>query len=278
MCYYRLISIDLGTHRMDTQKPLANKAVLITRARDQADECIRLLAERGATAIEFPTIEVIPPQSWSDLDQALNEIETFHWIIFSSANAVRFFMERFQALGKNARILDGIRICAVGPKTAASLKVFGLEPKLVPMEFKAEGVLAALDTEKVQGLNFLVPRAKEAREVIPEKLRERGALVRVVTAYENRLPVADLNPIRSLFEQKKIDVVTFTSSSTVRNFVEMLGQKGYKTLLQGVSIACIGPVCAETAREYGLRVDIMPKEYTVPALVDAMVDFFNKPT
>lgn len=263
---------------MDTQKPLANKTVLITRARDQADECIRLLAERGATAIEFPTIEVIPPQSWSDLDQALNEIETFHWIIFSSANAVRFFMERLQALGKDVRILDGIRICAVGPKTAASLKVFGLEPTLLPAEFKAEGVLAALDTEKVQGLRFLIPRAKEAREVIPEKLRERGALVRVVTAYENRLPVADVDPIRSLFEQKKIDLVTFTSSSTVRNFVEMLGQKGYKTLLQGVSIACIGPVTAETAREYGLRVDIMPKEYTIPALVDAMVDFFNKPT
>ena len=263
---------------MDTQKPLANKTVLITRARDQADECIRLLTERGASVIEFPTIEVIPPQSWSDLDQALNEIEAFHWIIFSSANAVRFFMERFQTLGKNARILDGIRICAVGPKTAASLKVFGLEPKLVPAEFKAEGVLDALDNEEVKGLRFLIPRAREAREVIPDKLRERGALVRVVTAYENVMPVADASRIKSLFEQKKIDIVTFTSSSTVRNFVEMLGQKGYKTIIQGVSIACIGPVTAETAREYGLQVDIMPKEYTVPALVDAMVNFFKKPT
>ena len=164
----------------------------------------------------------------------------------------------------------------VGPKTAESLEQYGLRADLVPTEFKAEGVLEALGGVKVKGLKFLIPRAKVARELIPDKLRELGADVTVATAYENVKPAADVERVRKLFADHKISTVTFTSSSTVHNFVEILGQKEYITLLAGVDVACIGPVTAKTAEEYGMRVDIMPKDFTIPAFVESIVAFYKK--
>jgi len=257
-------------------KPLFGRRVVVTRSRDQASVFAEMLIDRGATTIEFPTIDVVPPASWDELDRALQAIETFQWLIFTSANAVRFFMERLRALGKDLRILKGVNICTVGPKTAEALETYGLRADLIPAEFKAEGVLAALGGVEVKGRKFLIPRAKVAREIIPGKLRELGADVTVATAYENVKPSADVDRVKKLFTEKKIAAVTFTSSSTVHNFVEIVGQKEYKTLLEGVAVACIGPVTAKTATEYGMKTDIMPKEYTIPAFVDAMVDFFKK--
>ncbi|HWR72373.1 MAG TPA: uroporphyrinogen-III synthase, partial [Nitrospirota bacterium] len=218
----------------------------------------------------------VPPSDWKELDGAINSVETFHWMIFTSANAVRFFFERLKTLGKDIRILKGVSICAVGPKTAEALEQHGLRPDLVPGEFKAEGVLRALGGIAVKGLRFLIPRAKKAREIIPEKLRELGAEVTVATAYENVRPATDMERVRKLFQEKKIAAITFTSSSTVNNFVEMLGQKEYKTLVNGVVVACIGPVTAKTAEEAGMKVDIMPGDYTIPALVEAMVEYFKR--
>jgi uroporphyrinogen III methyltransferase/synthase len=257
-------------------KPLFGKRIVVTRSRGQASVFAELLIDRGAKTIEFPTIDVVPPESWEELDSAINAVETYDWIIFTSANAIKFFMERLRALNKDLRMLKGVNICVVGPKTAEALESYGLKADLIPSEFKAEGVLAALGNEKVKGRKFLIPRAKKARELIPDKLREKGADVTVATTYENVRPASDVDRIKKLFEEKKISVVTFTSSSTVHNFVEILGQKGYKTLLEGVSIACIGPVTAKTAAEYGMKTDIMPKDYTIPALVEAMVEFFKK--
>jgi uroporphyrinogen III methyltransferase/synthase len=256
-------------------KPLFGKRIVVTRSRGQASVFAEMLIDRGATTIEFPTIDVVPPASWDELDSAIETIEQYNWIIFTSANAVRFFMERLRGLGKDLRALKGVNLCTVGPKTAEALEAWGLRADLVPAEFKAEGVLAALGGLKVKGQKFLIPRAKVARELIPVKLAELGADVTVATAYENVKPVADLDRVKKLLEEKKISVVTFTSSSTVHNFVEILGQKEYKTLLAGVTVACIGPVTAKTAEEYGMHTDIMPKDYTIPAFVDAMVDFFK---
>ncbi len=256
-------------------KPLFGKRIVVTRSRDQASVFAEMLIDRGATTVEFPTIDVVPPSNWDELDRAIKEVETYHWVIFTSANAVRFFMERLRFLGKDLRILKGVNICVVGSKTAESLESYGLRADLIPAEFKAEGVLAALGGVSVKGLKFLIPRAKVAREIIPGKLRELGADVTIATAYENIKPVADVERARKLFEEKKIAVVTFTSSSTVHNFVEILGQKEYKTLLYGVIVACIGPVTAKTAAEYGIETNIMPKEYTIPAFVDAMVEYFK---
>lgn len=256
-------------------KPLFGKRVVVTRSRDQASVFADMLIDLGATTIEFPAIDVVPPDSWDELDSAIGKIETYHWVLFTSANAVKYFMDRLRGLGKDLRMLKGVNICAVGPKTAEALEQYGLRADLVPEEFKAEGVLAALGGVKVKGRKFLIPRAKKAREIIPDKLREQGAEVTVATAYQNVRPASDADRIRKLFEEKKIAAVTFTSSSTVHNFVEILGQKGYKTLLEGVIVACIGPVTAKTAEEYGMKADIMPQEYTIPALVDAMVEYFK---
>ncbi len=257
-------------------KPLFGKRIVVTRSRDQASVFAEKLIDRGATTIEFPTIDVVPPSSWDELDAAIREIESYSWVIFTSANAIRFFMERLKGLNKDLRLLKGVNICVVGPKTAEALESYGLKPDLIPSEFKAEGVLAALGGAAVKGRRFLIPRAKVARELIPDKLREKGAVVTVATAYENIRPAADADRARKLFEDKKIAAVTFTSSSTVHNFVEILGQKEYKTLMEGVAVACIGPVTAKTAGEYGMKTDIMPQDYTIPALVDAMVAFYTK--
>jgi len=257
-------------------KPLFGKRIVVTRSRDQASVFAEKLIDLGATTIEFPTIEVVPPASWDELDGAVNTIETYNWLVFTSANAVRFFMERLRALGKDLRMLKGVNICVVGPKTAEALESYGLRPDLIPSEFKAEGVLSALGGVKVKGQKFLIPRAKVARETIPDKLRDLGALVTVATAYENVKPAADAERAKKLFEEKKIAAITFTSSSTVNNFIEILGQKEYKSLLEGVVVACIGPVTAKTAEEHGMKIDIMPKEYTIPALVEAMVEYYKK--
>jgi uroporphyrinogen III methyltransferase/synthase len=258
-------------------KPLFGKRVVVTRSRDQVSIFAEQLIDRGATTIEFPTIDVVPPSSWDELDSAIQSIESYNWVIFTSANAVKYFMERLRSLGKDLRMLKGVNICVVGPKTAEALEQYGLRADLVPTEFKAEGVLYALGgSAKVKGLKFLIPRAKVARELIPDKLREMGADVTVATAYENVKPAADVERVRKLFTEHKISTVTFTSSSTVHNFVEILGQKEYIALMAGVHVACIGPVTAKTAEEYGMHVDIMPKDYTIPAFVESIVEFYKK--
>ncbi len=256
-------------------KPLFGKRIVVTRSRDQASVFAETLIDHGATPIELASIDVVPPQSWAEIDAALDALSSFHWIIFTSANAVRFFFRRMREREMDIRSLQGIRICAVGPRTAESLAEHSLRADLVPQEFKAEGVLAALGGQQVKGMRFLIPRAKVARELIPDRLREQGAEVTVATAYENVRPDADVVRVKKLFQERKIAAVTFTSSSTVNNFVEMMGRSEYKDLMNGAAVACIGPVTAKTAEGFGMRVDIMPKDYTIPALVEAMVDFFK---
>lgn len=256
-------------------KPLFGKRIVVTRSSEQAGAFSDLLIDRGATPIEFPSISVVPPSSWAELDQAIDQIGAYDWIILTSSNAVRFLFDRLTAREKDIRELKGVRICAIGVKTADTLKQYGLRADLIPAEFKAEGVLTALGGEAVKGKRFLIPRAKVAREIIPDQLRDRGAHVTIATAYENVKPTADVDRFKKMFENGKISAVTFTSSSTVHNFVEMLGRKEYKTLLKGVAVACIGPVTAKTAEQYGIATDIMPAEYTVPALVEALVSYYK---
>jgi uroporphyrinogen III methyltransferase/synthase len=259
-------------------KPLFGKRIVVTRSRDQASVFAEMLIDRGATPVEFPSIAVVPPATWEELDAAIDVIERYHWMIFTSANAVSFFFLRMRERGEDIRSLKGVKLCAVGPKTAEALQEYSLAADLIPAEFKAEGVLAALGGEQVRGQRFLIPRARVARELLPDRLRELGAEVTVATAYENVRPLSDVDRVKKLFTEKKIAAVTFTSSSTVNNFIEMVGKSEYKSLIEGVTVACIGPVTARTAKEHGMIVDVMPKDYTIPALVDAMVEFFKKKT
>lgn len=261
---------------MDIEKALTGKTIVVTRSSDQVNDLACLLQGHGATVVEFPVIDIVPPASWDELDEALNRIQTYHWIIFSSTNAVKFFAERIRDLGSSISALRGIKICCVGPKTAEAFRASGIAVDLIPDNYTAEGLLKAFENVEIKGERFLLPRAKEARDLIPDTLRSRGAIVTVATVYENVKPNVDATNLKELFRTGEIDCVSFTSSSTVRNFVEILGQKEYKSLLQNSSIACIGPVTAKTARDLGMDVHVMPQEHTIPALVDAMVAYFKK--
>ncbi|HXF92270.1 MAG TPA: uroporphyrinogen-III C-methyltransferase [Nitrospiraceae bacterium] len=257
------------------KRPLFGKRILVTRAREQAADLSNLLAAYGGEPVECPTIQIVPPESWDDLDQALAELDHYRWLIFTSVNGVGPFMARLAEKGRDARALAGLSICCIGPRTAKELAVYGLKADLVPSEYQAEGVIDALRKAGVKGQNILIPRAAVAREILPEQLRALGAEVRVVTAYRTVMPKVDVQHLREQFQQRRIDVITFTSSSTVRNFSRLFDDLAeMKKATEGAVVACIGPITAETARELGFAVNIVAGENTVPALAQAIVRHF----
>ena len=258
-------------------KPLFGKRVVLTRAREQAREFSRLLAAYGAEPVEVPTIQIVPPASWQAIDEAVAHLNAYQWLIFTSMNGVKPFMDRLRTAGKDARALANLRLCAIGPRTAQELGTYGLIPDVVPSEFQAEGVIAALAHVGVRGSRILIPRAEVAREILPEQLRELGATVDVIPVYRTIAPAVDVVSLTQQFHNGEVAAVTFTSSSTVRNFVELLGGLDVvRPLLARVVIACIGPITARTAEEHGLTVTIMPAENTVPALAEAIVRHFKE--
>lgn len=251
-------------------RPLFGKKVLVTRSRDQASALSELLREYGAEPIEFPVIKISPPESFAELDAALDKIEEYDWVLFTSANSVRAVINRLKELGRDVRSLKGPKIGAIGPKTAESISCLGMNVDFTPAEFVAEAVVQEFP-EDPSGKRILIPRAKEAREVLPEKLAEQGAQVDVVTAYQTLSDTSDKSDrsdgIRKMLNNGEIDIITFTSSSTVENFVKLVGK-----VPEGIKIACIGPITAETAKAHGLKPDIIADEYTIEGLVAAMVD------
>jgi len=258
------------------RRPLFGKGILVTRAADQAGEFGELLKSRGARVYECPTISLIPAESSAALDEAIAELAQFDWTIFTSVNAVQFFFSRLEQLGLDSRALGGCRVCAVGPKTAAALLPHGIRADLMPPDYKAEGVVAEFRRLGADGLRILYPHADKARDVIPQELAGMGATVIAPVAYCNVLPDdVPAAAIRAL-EERQIQCVTFTSSSTVENLAAMLGENRFLHLLDGVAVAAIGPVTARTCRELGLKVDIQPKEYTLTAMTDDIVRFFNQ--
>ncbi|MGE3977360.1 MAG: uroporphyrinogen-III C-methyltransferase [Nitrospira sp.] len=258
------------------RRPLFGKRVLMTRAKEQAGELAARLAAYGAEPVEAPTITIVPPLDWAPVDQAISEIGTYDWIIFTSVNGVSRFMTRLLARGRDSRCLAGRRLCCIGPRTAQELEKFGIRTDVVPEEYQAEGVLATLNRRDVKATRILIPRAEVARELLPDELRAAGAHVDVVPVYRTLTPGQDSEGWRQDLMDHRIHVATFTSSSTARNFVAMLGGvDAVKPLLQSVVIACIGPVTAKTAEEYGLTVSIMPSENTIPALVDAIAHHYE---
>jgi uroporphyrinogen III methyltransferase/synthase len=245
--------------------------VLVTRTRQQASALSTRLRALGAAAIELPTIEITPPGDWAPLDAAIARLASYDWIVFTSVNGVASFWERLVQAGLDARALHGVEVAAIGPATAAALESHGLQSDYVPGEYVAEAVAAGLGD--VHGLRILLPRADIARPALAELLREAGADVVEVTAYHTRRPDIDTDALRDLLAG--ITVVTFTSSSTVRNLVAMIHDAGLELpgVLAGAVIACIGPITAGTAREAGLPVQIMAEEYTIEGLVSALVEY-----
>lgn len=256
----------------DTKK-LFGKRILVTRAREQASDFVDLLEKEGACVIEFPTIEITPPASWDAIDGAIERLGSYDWGIFTSVNGVKYFIERLKARGRDVRDLKGIKLCAIGPKTASEIEELGLRIEFVPKEYRAEGIIEGLGD--VRGKNILIPRAEVAREILPEELARMGASVDVVTAYTTVRPEGNTAKIRQIFNDGEVDVVTFTSSSTVTNFLQMFEEGEGARLLRGVTVASIGPITTETAKKYGVETAIMPTDYTIPALAEAIVNYYK---
>jgi uroporphyrinogen III methyltransferase/synthase len=255
---------------------LFGKRILMTRAKEQAVELAERLASYGAEPVEAPTIRIVPPVDWAPVDRAIRTISTYGWVIFTSVNGVAKFMTRLGTNGLDARCLAGKKICCIGPRTAQELEKFGVRADIVPRDYQAEGVLASLGTQDVATARILIPRAEVARELLPDELRARGAHVDVVSVYRTIVPDAEAEGWRQQLINRQIHAVTFTSSSTVRNFFEILGgAEQARPLLQSVTVACIGPITAKTANEFGLTVSVMPGENTIPALVEAIVRHYG---
>ncbi len=257
------------------RRPLFGRRVVVTRARAQAGELGRELESLGAEVLEFPTIEIKTPGDFESLDGAIRDLDSFDWLVFTSVNGVEAFVERLGHHGLDLRAVPrGARVAAIGPATAERVEAAGLRVDMMPEEYRAEALIEVLQGDSLAGKRVLIPRAKVAREILPEKLREAGAEVVVPPAYESVPSNEGRERLRELLENGEVDCVTFTASSTVENFVRAF-DGGADKLLSEAKVACIGPITANTARGYGLRVDVEAAEYTIPGLVDAVANLFN---
>ncbi len=259
------------------KKSLVGKRILITRTREQSGDFSTQLRKLGAEVLEFPTIEIVPPTRWKELDQTIDQLKSYDWILFTSANGVDFFWQRLEEREKSSRLPASLKVCVIGPATADRLKRKGVSVHYVPKEFIAESILEGLKKARMEGKKVLLARAKKARDILPEGLRKLGAEVDVVEVYRTVKPKGGSKKLKKLLTEEKIDVITFTSSSTVNHFADLLQKEDLGRLVKGVAIACIGPVTARTAKEKGLRVRIQPKEYTIPALSRAIAEYFDPP-
>jgi uroporphyrinogen III methyltransferase / synthase len=254
------------------RKPLFGRRVVVTRARAQAGELSRELEALGADVFEFPTIEIKPPENFGFLDEAIRTLDSFDWLIFTSVNGVDAFLKRLAHHGLDLRAVPRrTKLAVIGPATAKRVEEAGLRVDVTPEEYRAEALIGALAKDSLRGKKVLIPRAKIAREILPEKLREAGAEVVVPPAYESVPSGEGRERLQELLENGEVDCVTFTASSTVENFVRSLCDKEVGRLLSKTRIACIGPITAKTARDHGIRIDAEAEEYTIGGLVSAVV-------
>ena len=252
--------------------PLQGKRILVTRAQAQAHDLETRLQALGAVPLAFPTIHITPPRDgYAGLDAALRELATFDWVVFTSVNGVDHVWQRLAALGLDDHVFARLQLAAIGPATAAELAARGLQSVVVPKRFVAEALLEVIPNPA--GKRFLLPRAALARDTLRTGLQHAGAQVVEVPAYDTVLPEPSSETLAEL--AAGVDVLTFTASSTVRNFVAQLGQARARSLADRAQVAVIGPITAETARSLGLRVDVVASEYTIGGLVAALVDAYG---
>lgn len=251
---------------------LHGKRIIVSRAKEQAGSLSQLLQEKGATVLEIPFIEIRPAQSYEALDKAIENLLSYDWLVLTSVNGVSAFFSRLEKQGKSEADLLHLKIVAIGPSTRKAIEKHGLPVDVMPKEYVAEAVVEELRGQ-VKGERVLLIRPKVARDVIPNALRELGAKVHVMEAYETVVPETSRTTImEALHSDERPDAITFTSSSTVRNFVELIGKENMDSgVLDGVKLVSIGPITSSTLLEVGLRVDVEADEHTVPGLVDAIV-------
>jgi uroporphyrinogen III methyltransferase/synthase len=256
-------------------QPLEGRTIVVTRAAAQARSFVDLLRADGARVIKAPSIAIEPPTSWGPLDAALNDLGRYTWVVFTSVNGVAMVDRRLRERGQSWRAIAAKQIAAIGPATAEALAEHGARSAL-PDEFRAEGLAARLRPYLRPGDGVLLPQAAQTRDVLVTELRRLSAMVTEVPAYRTRRVEGGGAPLRETLDARGVDAVTFTSSSAVRNFAEFFCPEQRRTWLAAVVVAVIGPITAATAAEYGLRTDIMPSEYTIPALARAITDYFSR--
>jgi uroporphyrinogen-III synthase len=264
-------------------QPLAGRTVVVTRASAQARAFAIELEGYGASVIVCPTIEITDPESYARLDEAIDHLYGYDWLILSSINAVDFFLRRLAARNREITELDELKVCAIGEATGERLRQAQIHVDVVPAEFKAEGAFAALTQfvggrERLQGLNLLLPRAVVARDYLPKALEEAGARVDVVAAYRTILPEHFDRGRLTAMLAGSADCIAFTSSSTVKNLALLFDTQNLGETLKGLAVACIGDITASTATQYGLQVNIQPVQSTVPALARAIAEFYTQST
>jgi uroporphyrinogen-III synthase len=273
-----------------TERPLKGVRVLVGRARHQAGALSAELRKYGAEVLEIPFIEIRKPRSFSPLDSALKNLDTYDWLILTSVNGVDAMWARIERLMRRSTRTEssdtssgalalGLRVAAIGPATKKAIEERGVKVDVMPREYVAESVVRSLK-RKVISKRVLLVRAKVARDVIPRELRKAGAHVEVVEAYETVIPESSRRRLQAALRNpnRRPSVVTFTSSSTVKNFVELLGSRSQSRLLDGVQMASIGPVTSATLRELGLPVDIAAREFTIRGLVAAILQAMSPVT
>jgi len=261
--------------------PLADKTVLVTRSASQSGQFRIALQQIGAIVLEMPTLEIVPPSSWQDLDAAIARLADFDWLILTSANSVEFFLERLAIQLQDIRALSELKIAVVGEKTAATLKNRGLKPDFIPPQFVADSLVAHFPVP-LSGTTILFPRVETGgRDVLVKELTQQGAQVTEVAAYQSRCPDAIAPDVFNALQQRQVDVVTFASSKTVKHFCQLVqqaqGDDSWHSWLEGVCLASIGPQTSKTCLELLGRVDVEAQEYTLDGLIHAIAHWFAHP-
>ena len=256
-------------------RPLFGKKVVVTRARQQAGELVKILAGLGADCLECPVIETVFPDDPAPLDSSIENISDYDWLVFTSVNGVKFFFDKLFEKGLDVRALHTIQTAAIGPVTAKRLFDFGIKTDIIPESYRAESVVKAFKTKDLKGKKILLPRAKEARPVLPVELTKMGAVVDEVTAYCTTKVCEDKDVLLQRLEEGAIDLVTFTSSSTVKNFKALLPAERIDALMRDVTVASIGPVTSETAKEAGFDVNITAESFTIQGLCEAIMQYYE---
>ncbi len=257
-------------------RPLLGKKIVVTRARAQASDLVELLSELGAECLEYPTIKIEPLEDYTHLDRAIKNLSIYDWVIFTSVNGVAFFFERLFAAGKDVRAFNNLHTATIGPATEKKLFDFGLKSDIVPQSYRAESVVNAFCNMDIKGNKILLPRAEEARPILPVELTKLGAAVDEIPVYRTAAVENDADQLIEHLEEQSIDIITFTSSSTVKNFKALIPSKRFETLLKGVIIASIGPITTDTASELGFDVHITAESYTIPGLCEAILRYCAK--
>lgn len=257
------------------KRPLLGKQVVVTRARAQASDLVNRLESLGAHCLECPTIQTAPPDDWTPVDEAIDKLNHYDWLIFTSVNGVDYFFERLFEKGRDVRDLGKIKTATIGPVTSDRLIRFGIKSDIIPETYRAESIVEAFSNQAVNGSRILLPRAKEARPVLPKELTRMGARVNEVVAYQTLAVDECAEELKAALSKGEVDMVTFTSSSTATNFKHLLPEDEFQQLMQSVKVASIGPITSETATNLGFQVAIEAQVYTIDGLCQAILTHYH---